>query len=201
MSQFDAVVFDVGRVLIDYDYSSFFTLMRNHGADIVGEFDFTARIDLGSYEEGGLSTEEFFAGLRRMLKQPIDNDTLIAAWTSIFTPIPEMLTLAQELKKHCKVYLLSNISPLHWDYLKQNYELQHLCHDMLGSYEAGAMKPHADIYAEAKTRFCIDPQRTVFVDDKPENISGARACGWKGFVHESSEQTVQQLRQLFHLHD
>jgi HAD superfamily hydrolase (TIGR01509 family) len=173
--------------------------MREHGADIVGEFDFSARIDLGSYEEGEIETTEFLAGLRRMLKTPIDDEALIAAWTSIFTPIPEMLVLAEELKGQCRVYMLSNISPLHWDYLKREYRLDSYCHDLLASYEAGALKPYADIYAEAKERFGIDLQRTVFVDDKPENISGARACGWKGFVHESSEQTSVQLRQLFGL--
>lgn len=199
MSQFDAVVFDVGRVLINFDYAPFFAVMREHGADIVGEFDFAARIDLGSYEEGGIDTVEFLAGLRRMLKQPIEDDALIAAWNSIFTPIPEMLSLAEELKGQCRVYMLSNTSPLHWDFLKQEHGLNNYCHDLLASYEAGAMKPYSDIYAEAKERFDIDPQRTVFVDDKPENISGARACGWKGFVHESSEQTTLQLRQIFGL--
>jgi HAD superfamily hydrolase (TIGR01509 family) len=199
MSQFDAVVFDVGRVLIDYDYAPFLAVMREYGADIVGEFDFAARIDLASYEDGGIDTAQFFAGLRRMLKTPIEEDTLIAAWTSIFTPIPEMLSLAEELKQHCRVYMLSNISPLHWDYLKREYNLSSYCHDLLGSYEAGALKPFADIYAEAKERFGIEPQRTVFVDDKPENVSGARACGWKGFVHESTEQTSKQLRQSFGL--
>ncbi len=193
MSKIDAVVFDLGRVLIDYDYAPFFQVMREHGADIVGEFDFIARMDVTPYEEGFNTNEEFLDGLRRLIKEPISDEKLIAAWTSIFTPMDEMLALARELKEQTKVYLISNIGPLHWDYLRQTYQLADYCHGMLPSFEAGAVKPFADIYSEAKDRFGLEPQRTVFVDDKPENVSGARACGWKAFVYESPEHTRNVL--------
>jgi HAD superfamily hydrolase (TIGR01509 family) len=55
------------------------------------------------------------------------------------------------------------------------------------------MKPHAGIYVEAERRFGLDPQRTVFIDDRAENIAGCQARGWHGIVHKDHESTRAQL--------
>ncbi|MFQ5580689.1 MAG: hypothetical protein ACE5FZ_08755 [Nitrospiria bacterium] len=111
------LVFDVGRVLVDFGYRDLFTFLGNHGAEIKGIKDFVKKTDLLLYEYGRLSDEKFINNIRDLLHQPVDRNLLIEKWVHIFKPIHEMQALALTLKKRFGVYLLSNTSALHWDYL------------------------------------------------------------------------------------
>ena len=196
MAPVTAVVFDVGRVLVDFRYDAFARILRERGAELSGPEDFLARVDLFGYERGAIGSDDFLAQLNGLMRDPLPREDLVAAWQDLFTPIPEMLELAGKLKAHCGVYLLSNTSELHWQHLKQVYGLEGVCHDLLASYEVGLMKPAGDIYAAAGERFGLEPATTVFVDDREENVSGAIACGWHGVWHRDIPTTKAQLRRL-----
>jgi putative hydrolase of the HAD superfamily len=45
------------------------------------------------------------------------------------------------------------------------------------SYELGMVKPEPGIYAHAIAGLGIDPGQTLFLDDRPDNVEGARAVG------------------------
>ncbi len=190
------IVFDLGKVLIDYCYDDFFALMRSRGVQVAEVEAFLIEARLLDYEHGHLSCEEFLAGMNRLLSAPLSREQLTDAWNGLFAPIPAMLELARELKSRYPVYLLSNIGKLHWDFLSTTYDLDVYCHDRLASFEAGAMKPAADIYHCAQQRFALEPEYTLFIDDKPENISGATACGWQGLVHQSPASTKKCLYEV-----
>lgn len=190
------IVFDLGKVLIDYSYVDFFALLREHGVQAAKVEDFLLQAGLHDYEHGYLACDDFLAGMNSLLARPLAQDQLMQAWNGLFTPIPPMLELARQLKSSHPVYLLSNIGKLHWDFLLSTYELDSYCHDRLASFEAGAMKPAADIYQAAQQRFNLEPEHTLFVDDKQENIQGAIACGWQGFVHRDPAATRDCLYKL-----
>ncbi len=195
------IVFDLGKVLIDFSYANFFALMKNRGVKTLDVEEFVQHVRLHDYEHGYLGCDDFLAGMNRLLARPLSQAQLMDAWNGLFTPIPEMLALARELKGRYPVYLLSNIGKLHWEFLLATYELDAYCHDRLASFEAGAMKPAATIYQAAQQRFSLEPEHTLFIDDKPENISGARACGWQGFVHRDPASTRDRLGELVDLAD
>ena len=94
------------------------------------------------------------------------------------------------------MFLLSNIGDLHWAHLSREYRLHAIGHGALPSYLAGVMKPHAGIYAEAERRFALEPAATVFIDDRADNIAGARARGWRGIVHGGYHGTLTALGDL-----
>jgi len=58
------------------------------------------------------------------------------------------------------------------------------------------MKPHEAIYVQAERRFGLEPSRTVFIDDRPENIAAACSRGWKGIVHSGHASTLAELQAL-----
>ena len=190
------IVFDLGKVLIDFSYVDFFALLRERGVQADRAEDFLLQARLHDYEHGYLTCDDFLAGMNRLLARPLAQEQLIDAWNGLFTPIPEMLELAAELKNHYPVYLLSNIGRLHWEFLLTTYELDAYCHDRLASFEAGAMKPAATIYQAAQQRFALEPEHTLFIDDKEENIRGATACGWQGFVHQNPTATRKRLYEV-----
>ncbi len=196
MSIVSDVVFDVGRVLIDFSYDRFAAKLRRHGAECVGAEDFLAHVNLIGYEHGEISSSEFLRQINRLLENALPEEELISAWNDIFTPIREMLALAGILKQHCGVYLLSNTSELHWQHIQVAFGLDKISHDRLASYEVGAMKPAAEIFAAACHRFDLRPETTVFIDDLQTNTQGAIACGWHAIWHQDFASTRAQLRQL-----
>jgi len=47
------------------------------------------------------------------------------------------------------------------------------------SGDEGVIKPEAEIFRRAATRFGLDPARTLFVDDSAHNIEAAQALGFR----------------------
>ena len=189
MPAIDAVVFDLGKVLIDYSYDDFFKLLNSRGGSFSSEADFVAKVDLTAYEHGHYDDAEFLQRVNSCLTDPLPDDTLLAAWKNLFTPATQMLGLAKTLKQQCQVYVLSNTSAIHWSYLQETYALPDMCHGLLASFEVGHMKPTREIFAIAEQRFNLTPERSLFIDDKEENVQGARACGWQGLWHRNFAKT------------
>ena len=95
-----------------------------------------------------------------------------------------------------RVYLLSNIGDLHWTHLDTRYGIGSLVHGACASYQVGAIKPTVEIYRKAESMFGLDPAATVFVDDLPPNVAGARACGWHAIHHQDARSTRTALQAL-----
>ncbi|MFQ5579712.1 MAG: HAD family hydrolase [Nitrospiria bacterium] len=196
MTEITDIVFDVGRVLVDFGYHDLFTLLRNNGAEVEGIKDFVKKTDLLSYECGHISDEAFIDKLMGLLSKPVDRALLIEKWVCIFKPIHGMQALALALKNRFGVYLLSNTSSLHWDYLLTECQLGQIGDGTLASFEVGAVKPEGKIFEAAEKRFNIKPETTVFIDDLEENVVGAITCGWHGIHHTGLENTRMKLTTL-----
>lgn len=192
----DAVVFDVGRVLFDFQYQDLIAFLVEHGLRYDSPGDLFDLLDVDRYERGGIDNAAFLDQVNRLLSQPVPADELTRRWTRIFSPMPAMLDLAARLNQTTRVYLLSNASALHWDYLEEEHGLGDIGRGQLASFHSGHRKPEAAIYRDAEARFDLDPRATVFVDDLEENVDGARACGWMGIHHRSAESTISQLAAL-----
>lgn len=69
------------------------------------------------------------------------------------------------------------------------------CFDgLLFSAEVRCMKPQKEMYQHLFERFDLDPAECFFVDDLPDNIVGARACGMDGYCFADGDQ--DRLRRL-----
>jgi HAD superfamily hydrolase (TIGR01509 family) len=108
----------------------------------------------------------------------------------------DMFALAKRLRQRYRVFLLSNVGELHWAHLNERYRVVEMADDVLPSFQAGIMKPHAGIYEQAERRFELDPALTVFIDDRQDNIDAVRQRGWHGIVHRSSATTISELIRL-----
>jgi len=196
MAQINHVVFDLGKVLVDFSYRQLLPFLRRRGALIRDIDDFAGRVRLIDYEHGRIATAEFLRGINALLSAPLAEADLKNAWCDIFTPIPQMLALARRLRTQVGVYIISNTGEIHWDHLRERFSLADLCDDAFASCEVGHMKPAAAIYTTAQKRFGFAPEEVVFIDDRPENVAGAEACGWQAIRHLSYGQTRDALIDL-----
>jgi FMN phosphatase YigB (HAD superfamily) len=192
----DTVVFDVGWVFVNLRPQRILAFLERHGVAL-GHLDaLVARIDLVGHETGRVRGRDFLSNIAALADERPHLDDVHAHWNDMFELQPGMVRLACRLAERRRVFLLSNVGDLHWTHLAREYGIHRIGHDALPSFVAGVMKPDTGIYAEAERRFALTPARTVFIDDRAENIAACRARGWHGIVHRSEIETAQELARL-----
>jgi HAD superfamily hydrolase (TIGR01509 family) len=191
----DAIVFDIGRVLVRLEPRPLLALLEQHGADTHDLESLVMRVALHEHETGELPGEALIERLSALAPAAIPPAAACAAWLDMFELDHAMVDLAHALAARHRVYLLSNIGDLHWMHLAREFGLHRIGHGALPSFVAGSMKPAPPIYAEAERRFALEPRRTLFIDDRHDNIAAARQRGWHGIVHVDYARTCAALAQ------
>jgi FMN phosphatase YigB (HAD superfamily) len=190
------VVFDVGGVLVNLRYEPFISYLTTAGIDMRDLPAWLTQVDLAGHERGEHGGEALLARIAALANSPLDPQDMHARWLDMFDRSDEMFALAQGLMTDYRVYLLSNVGDLHWAHLDRLYGLGALVHGACASFRVGAIKPEPRIYRQAEAMFGLDPAATVFIDDLPPNVAGARACGWHAIHHTAPATTRAQLRAL-----
>jgi 2-haloacid dehalogenase len=192
----DAVVFDVGHVLVDADYGPWLALLAEHGAAFASMDAFCDAVDLDAHEAGAVEAEAFLWRVQGLLRRPMARDRLVDEWNAMYRPVGALLGAARRLKSTHRVYVLSNMGEVHWAHLVPLLDLPGIAHDALASWMVRCLKPSTAIYAHAERRFGLVPPRTLFVDDRPANVAAARARGWHGLRHGAPAATLAALAEF-----
>lgn len=190
------IVFDVGGVLVRLQYQPFVRYLGEAGIDMSNLPAWLSTVDLEGHERGEISGEVLLSRIAAMARRPLDPAELTAQWLQMFDRWDEMFALATGLMDGYRVYLLSNVGDLHWAHLDRHYGVESLGHGACASFRVGEIKPHAGIYRRAEEMFGLDPAATVFIDDLPQNVTGARECGWHAIHHRDPATTRSELQRL-----
>lgn len=103
----------------------------------------------------------------------------------------------EELKKRgFKIYLLSNYSQDHFEYISTHFRFFGYEDGMVISFREKLLKPEPAIYETLFSRYGLNPEECVFLDDTPQNIEGAAAVGMKGIVFGNYAQGRDELERL-----
>ena len=174
------VVFDLGRVLVDFDPAAY---IRGFGYDeetVQKLLDIVFGRDWFLHDRGDIET---IGDLRALLaeKHPALKTEIDAAlrgdWVKIHTPKTETAAYMKELKERgFKIFILSNLSAETYAYVSQ-YDFFRLAEGGVFSFRERACKPEPAIYRALLDRYALIPAETVFIDDVPENLSAAAAFG------------------------
>ncbi|MBC7004481.1 HAD family phosphatase [Photobacterium sp. BZF1] len=81
-------------------------------------------------------------------------------------------------------------------HLKSTYTFWDLFDGATVSADLGLLKPQAAIYQALLKQNDIKPSETVFIDDMPYNVDGAKAVGIAAIQFENSAQCEQELQEL-----
>jgi len=192
MNSSQAIVFDLGKVLVDFDYSI--------AARKVAARSTKSLLDLASflsaspllvqYERGAVTRQEFFEQIRDAIGFQGGLAEFGGCFADIFTEIPPMIALHAELRRHgVPTYIFSNTNDLAIEHVERNFPFFKNFDGYIYSCKVGAMKPDAKIY-EAMEKLCgRSGTDIVYLDDRSENVQAGRVRGWQAFLHESPEKS------------
>jgi putative hydrolase of the HAD superfamily len=153
-------------------------------------------------EDGRMSADEYYARFCEETKSRPDRVLLERAAGDIFWPLDDSIRLLHDLRAAgSRLGLLSNINPVHWDFVSRG-QYPWLLHGQDGglfdvtvlSYQAKAMKPDARIYQHAARLAGVDIGEMFFVDDRDENVAGARAAGIDAVQFVDAHQLRAELQ-------
>jgi FMN phosphatase YigB (HAD superfamily) len=196
----DALLFDLGRVVLDIDFNRTLGLWASHAgcepAQLAKRF---LRDDLyGRHEKGEVSDEAFFAGLRSSLGIELSDTQFIEGWNAIFVgEMPGINQLLARAAKRLPLYAFSNTNAPHIAYFSGKYAevLGHFREIFLSS-AIGLRKPDAEAYDHVVQAIGVPAERIVFFDDLAENIEGARERGLKAVLVNSPDDVARAFEAL-----
>ena len=187
----NAVVFDVGDVLVPWDPRGFFATLIPEEARLDRFLAHIATREWHAQHDAGRPFAETSAKLIALYP---DEGPLIRAWGERFVeqigpPPPAMRAILSELAAaHVPLYAITNFSAEFWPpFAAREAALLAPFREILVSGEAGITKPDPAIYALALTRFGLAPGEALFVDDRAENVAGAEAAGFVGHLFAGAE--------------
>lgn len=194
----EAVIFDLGNVLIDFDFlpaakkvSDFTGKTAQEIYNLFFDSQLTAL-----FEEGKIAPLDFFSGIKKLLGLELDYAQFLPIWNEIFFLSQKNLqvySLAKILQARYKVALLTNVNVLHFEYLKKYFPIFDAFDSIITSFEAGARKPSPLIYNMALDSLGVKPQNTFYTDDRAELIESACGLGINGVVFQGVERLRQDL--------
>ena len=181
MTRPTAVVFDVGKVLYDWDPRFLYErLIDDDRALDVFLRDVVTR-DWHFQHDAGRPFAETSAEL--IARFP-EHEALIAQWGPRFNetipgPVPGMPELVAELDEAgVPLFAITNFSGEFWpSFRAQEAHLFDRFRDVVVSGDEKLLKPDPALYALAIRRFGVKPEETVFVDDNAANVAGAAEAG------------------------
>ncbi len=177
-----AVCFDLGKVLIDFDWQVMFSNIAEKSSLSPKEIAQLLETDTQRvpYELGEITSQKFFTHLKKRLKYKGTVAELRGAFSNIFTPLTEHIALAALLAPHYPLAIISNTNDAHISHAEAAYSFFSLFPVRIYSHQFKMMKPNREIYDTARAALGnIDPLEILFIDDLEPNILGAVQLGWQ----------------------
>ncbi|WP_294671209.1 HAD family phosphatase [uncultured Fluviicola sp.] len=197
----EAIIFDLGGVLLNLDYDltekAFISLgMANFGES----YSQLQQVNLfDRYEIGEISSFHFVNRLLDLLPPGTTANQVVHAWEAMILDFPaERLRFLEELSGKYRLFLLSNTNDLHIDAVRRSLEktvghknLEQYFEKTYFSSAVGMRKPDSRIFEFVCSENNLDPAKTIFIDDSPQHIEGAKLAGIEAFLLEKNQDVFE----------
>lgn len=181
----DAIIFDVGNVLYQWDIRHLYARLINDQAELEHFVTHIVTPEWHFQHDAGRPLAEM---VEELTTQYPHHAELIAQYVprwleTIPGPVPGMIDMAERLALlGYPLFGITNFGVEFWDMFRPTAPIFDLFPDIVVSGAEKLVKPDPAIYRLAIARFGIDPARALFIDDREDNIASAIACGLQGHV-------------------
>ncbi len=195
----EVVVFDLGKVLVDFDYSIAARRIAKRGRmtfESITPFISQSPL-LFRYETGLLTSEQFYAEVCSATGFSGGIDEFCETFADIFVPIVPMVQLHEALRlQRIPTYIFSNTNELAVRHIRRNFPFFSNFDGYILSYEHGAMKPDAKLYEVVERETGRKAGEIIYLDDRQENVAAGAERGWQVVLQESPEKSRLAIQKL-----
>jgi putative hydrolase of the HAD superfamily len=172
-----ALLFDIGNVLVRFDFTAAAKRFAAQSEATTEEVLALLAPFKDDLESGRISDSDFVSQSMARIGFRGTREEFIEVWSDIFTENAPMIAAVEELAVEHPLYLLSNTSGLHKDWLFAKFPVFRHFAGGIFSHEARSMKPHEPIFRAAMEAFGLVASQTLYIDDLPDNIATGRRLG------------------------
>lgn len=197
-------VFDLGNVILPFEHHQI--AVKLHEASLIKDrftpddifrylFDHQKGF-VNAYEEGLISSSDFFKNLKEKYKLELEPEDFKEIWNDIFEEdagVSEIILYLKE--KGYPIFLLSNTNELHFSYVMERYPIIHHFDEWILSFEVGAKKPQEKIYDVIFERRSLERHEVLYIDDIPDYIRAAAGYGIPGIVFREAADIWKVIRE------
>jgi 2-haloacid dehalogenase len=197
MSDIRHIVFDIGRVLIHYDPEIPYTRLipdpdrRRWFLENVCTSEWNLEQDRGRRWEDGEAVlvaeypdeAENIRAFRRYWSEMVPH-----AYEDSVAILEELIDAGHD------VTLLTNFAADTFAEARERFPFLQRPRGVTVSGEIGLVKPERAIYDLHAEKFALDPAATIFIDDNPANVAGAREAGWHAIQFVGAEALRKDLK-------
>ena len=185
---FEAIIFDLGGVILNIDYQKTIDAFTNLGIGNFEELYTQAQQNdlFDSLEVGEISNEHFYDEIKKIAGISLSTQQIQTAWNAMLLDLPvERVVLLREISKTKPIFLLSNTNAIHLEAFQNMIEVSFGKRDLLEqlfietfySHQIGARKPNPEAFNCIIEKHKLVPENTLFIDDSAQHISGAKKMG------------------------
>ena len=194
------IIFDFGGVIINIDYERVIQAFVKLGVkDFDALFSQLKQHHLfDDLDKGLISADEFRSRLKSISNVPLTDEQINDAWNAILINLPkENIDLLLELKKHYRLFLLSNTNEIHekaftkmmMDDFGENV-LHKVFERIYFSHLINKRKPDVETFEQVVKENNLKVPETLFIDDSPQHIEAAKQIGLQTLLFEKGKTLV-----------
>lgn len=186
----EAVIFDIGNVLIEWDPSRLYRPLIAEPERLRWFLETVVPLSWHTEHDRGRPFAETIPERQALFP---DYSDLIALFRDrwedmIGPPITGSVAILEALAaRNVPVFALTNYSAETFPAFLRRFAFSRHFRDVVVSGEEGMVKPDPRIYALAIERFGVAPSRTLFIDDREDNVIAARKAGLIGLLFTDPE--------------
>lgn len=199
MTQISTVVFDVGRVLFEWDLRHLFAKLITDSEELDWFLANVVTTEWHFQHDAGRPLADMTAELTAQYPH---YGHLIKAYRTRFNetipgPVPGSLEIVDDLATQgVPLFAITNFGAEFWDMFRPTQPIFDLFGDIVVSGVEKLVKPDPAIYALALERFGLQHGEAIFVDDNHANVVSARANGFAAHHFTDARRLRSELETL-----
>ena len=187
MTKVKNIIFDLGNVLYDIDFTKMYESFMALG---IPNFETYFTLNQSNplffeLEKGQCTKEQFFDGFRKIAPVVLSDEQITTAWNSLLIGYRKAaINWILENDRKYDIYLFSNTNQLHFDHFIPEFErevadvrFESIFKKAYFSHQLGMRKPDLASFSQIIENESLIAEETLFIDDNEPNIKGAALLG------------------------
>jgi len=195
--KYSAIVFDLGNVLIPFDYkiaiNDLNKIEQGLGNKFIEFYNSNYHFHR-DFESGKIPESTFINKMLDSVDNKVNAETFCKIFSEIFTVNEDVVSLIPILKNDYKLFLLSNTNEIHQKYGWKKYEFIKYFDKLILSHEVGSVKPEEKIYRAVENTSGLPSVEHFYIDDIQEYVDAAIKFGWDALLFEGYEKLNNDLK-------